>query len=192
MFTEKIGMLPERIFEALLNDRLVAKGTVLTVVTHIFREYLKHSTIDELVALLTRGKIVHRLLDYFPPGKQTEECFEEHFGAAGMQNVVRPLRLRAATNTGVYLDCIMRALVGISSPVRAVHLPPQCEGAGTWRLVQTLCVRARGELSSAKMVVLGCVRAAIVSECVLAPMAWQPAIHTSLCWCCLPYSGQPD
>lgn len=99
MFTEKIGMLPERIFEALLNDRLVAKGTVLTVVTHIFREYLKHSTIDELVALLTRGKIVHRLLDYFPPGKQTEECFEEHFGAAGMQNVVRPLRLRAATNT---------------------------------------------------------------------------------------------
>ena len=88
MFTEKIGILPEEVLESLLNDRLVAKGTVLEVLTAIIREFLKHSSIDELVVLLTKAKVAHRLLDFFPPGRQTEAAFEEHFKQAGLLDVV--------------------------------------------------------------------------------------------------------
>ena len=89
MFTEKIGILPEEVLESLLNDRLVAKGTVLEVLTSIIREILKHWTIDELVVLLSKAKVAHRLLDFFPPGRQSEAAFEDHFRKAELLSVVR-------------------------------------------------------------------------------------------------------
>eukprot|EP01025_Chloroclados_australasicus_P008738 TRINITY_DN13199_c0_g2_i2.p1 TRINITY_DN13199_c0_g2~~TRINITY_DN13199_c0_g2_i2.p1 ORF type:complete len:506 (-),score=54.46 TRINITY_DN13199_c0_g2_i2:193-1710(-) len=99
VFTEKLGVLPDKIFEALFNDRLIAKGTVLSVLTDIFRYYMAFmdeknkekkgaSGSDELVSLLVRAKVANRLLDYFPPGQQTEEAFVRHFEAEGMSSLV--------------------------------------------------------------------------------------------------------
>jgi hypothetical protein len=37
VFSQKVGVLPEKMFTALLNDRLVAKGTVLEFITNLFK-----------------------------------------------------------------------------------------------------------------------------------------------------------
>jgi len=89
MFTEKIAIQAEEVLESLLNDRLVAKGTVLEVLTHIMSEFLQHAPIEELITLLTRAKVAHRLLDFFPPGRQNEAALEDHFKQAGLDDVVR-------------------------------------------------------------------------------------------------------
>lgn len=91
VFTEKLGVLPDRIFEAMFNDRLVAKGTMLQVITEVFKFYisLMDGSVDELVALLAKAKVSDRLLLYFPPGQQTEEAFKAHFEKEGMQPLVR-------------------------------------------------------------------------------------------------------
>lgn len=89
VFTEKIGVLPERIFESMFNDRLVAKGTILLMVTDIFRQFIAITgSVDDLVVLLTKAKIANRLLDYFPPGQQTETAFQEHFQKEGLDKLV--------------------------------------------------------------------------------------------------------
>ena len=87
-FSEKLGVLPDRIFEAMFNDRLVAKGTILAVVTDIFETYIARTNFDELCVLLTRAKVADRLLEYFPPGQQKEEAFKAHFEKEGLHQLV--------------------------------------------------------------------------------------------------------
>ena len=73
------GLAPDFVFTALLNDALVSKGTSLGFVTKFFTVFLAETNFDDLVALLKRGKVDERLLDLFPPQKQTPEQFAEHF-----------------------------------------------------------------------------------------------------------------
>lgn len=89
VFSTKVGLLQEKMFNALLNDRLVAKGTVLEFITNLFKEYLaQDTTIEDLVALLTKAKVAHRLLDFFPPGKRNLHDLSAHFKAAGLEGLV--------------------------------------------------------------------------------------------------------
>jgi hypothetical protein len=90
VFTEKLGVLPERIFESMFNDRLVAKGTVLAMVTEIFKQFMAitNDNAEDVVALLTKAKVANRLLEYFPPGQQTEAAFKSHFEKEGLTKLV--------------------------------------------------------------------------------------------------------
>ncbi len=45
----KIGVLPERVLVPLLNDRMVAKGTILAFVTDFFVDFLATGSVDDLV-----------------------------------------------------------------------------------------------------------------------------------------------
>lgn len=87
-FSQKLsGLPPETIFQALLDDSLVAKGTVLSFITDSFKEYLVENSLDDLVALLKRAKMEDRLLDFFPMQKRTVECFAEHFRSGSISNM---------------------------------------------------------------------------------------------------------
>lgn len=88
-FTHKIAVVTENVFSAMLNDRLVAKGTMLEVFTIVLQEYLKDTNnVEDLVALLAKAKVQDRLMDYMPPIKRTPKDFEEHFKAAELAAVV--------------------------------------------------------------------------------------------------------
>lgn len=84
----KIAVLPDNIFAAMLNDRLVAKGTVLEVLTLFLQEYLVKESMDELVAILFKARVANRLLDFMPPTKRTVADFNEHFKNAGLEALV--------------------------------------------------------------------------------------------------------
>lgn len=88
VFSYKLGCLPENVLQTLLNDRLVAKGSVLSFVTTFFQTYLAKETLDDLVTTLTKGRVAHRLLDLMPPSKRTLDDFSNHFNAAGLGPLV--------------------------------------------------------------------------------------------------------
>ena len=121
-FTEKLGVLPDRVFEAMFNDRLVAKGTMLQMITEIFKVYIKMSSVDDLVALLSKAKVADRLLLYFPPGQQTEEAFKTHFENEGMHALVRPQA--PACFVPVHFAC--RIGTGSTVPLYLLHVLVPC------------------------------------------------------------------
>uniref|UniRef100_A0A7N0T8K3 W2 domain-containing protein n=1 Tax=Kalanchoe fedtschenkoi TaxID=63787 RepID=A0A7N0T8K3_KALFE len=83
-FSQKLsGLPPETVFHPLLKDNLVAKGIVLSFVTDFFREYLVDNSVDDLIAILKRGKM-EDLLVFFPTAKRSPEGFSEHFTKEGL------------------------------------------------------------------------------------------------------------
>jgi hypothetical protein len=87
VFAAKLA-LPENVLPTLLNDRLVAKGTVLDFVTVFFQVFLAREPLDDLKALLTKARLVDRLDDLMPPGKRGAGAFAAHFSAAGLGALV--------------------------------------------------------------------------------------------------------
>ena len=80
-FALKLGIPPMDVFQTLMDDRMIAKGLILQFVTAFFQDFLSTDSLDELVPLLRKAKIDHRLQDFFPPQKRTLGDFEEHFKA---------------------------------------------------------------------------------------------------------------
>ncbi|KAF3773153.1 Basic leucine zipper and W2 domain-containing protein 2 [Nymphaea thermarum] len=88
-FSQKLsGLPPETVFQPLLNDSLVAKGLVLSFITDFFKEYLVENSLDDLIALLKRGKMEDNLLEFFPTAKRSAEGFSEHFRKEGLLPLV--------------------------------------------------------------------------------------------------------
>lgn len=88
VFALKIGVNAENIFNALFIDRLIAKGTILEFFTTFVQEFLKKDSVEDLVSVFTKGKVAHRLVEYFPPSKRSTADFNAHFKAAGLDNLV--------------------------------------------------------------------------------------------------------
>ncbi|XP_031481042.1 uncharacterized protein LOC116251106 [Nymphaea colorata] len=88
-FSQKLsGLPPETVFQPLLKDSLVAKGLVLSFITDFFKEYLVENSLDDLIALLKRGKMEDNLLEFFPTAKRSAEGFSEHFRKEGLLPLV--------------------------------------------------------------------------------------------------------
>ena len=75
----KIGVLPDRVLMSLMNDRMIAKGTILEFITWFFKDYLATDSMDDLVQLLRKARLDDRLLDFFPPQKRNLHDFDAHF-----------------------------------------------------------------------------------------------------------------
>ncbi|KAK9823766.1 hypothetical protein WJX72_005350 [[Myrmecia] bisecta] len=88
IFAVKLGCLPDRVLPSLMNDRMVAKGTILQFVTEFFKDFLATDTIDDLVLLLRKAKLDNRLLDFFPPQKRTLQELDAHFKSVGLDKLV--------------------------------------------------------------------------------------------------------
>lgn len=89
----KLGAQPDRVLLALMNDRMVAKGTILQWATAFFQDFLATEPMDELVVVLRKARIDARLLELFPPQKRTVEDFDAHFKVIAFPSV-SALRVR--------------------------------------------------------------------------------------------------
>lgn len=115
-FSQKLPMLPENVFHVLFADRLVTKGTVLEFVTHFFQEFLVKDPLEELVSILSKAKVASRLLEFFPPSKRTLPELEEHFKAAGLENLVEWNHQRELDSKIKDLENALFDLVGSEDP----------------------------------------------------------------------------
>ena len=78
----KIGVLPDRVLMSLMNDRMIAKGTILDFITAFFKDYLATDSMDDLVQLLRKARLDDRLLDFFPPQRRNLTDFDAHVKAS--------------------------------------------------------------------------------------------------------------
>lgn len=78
----KVGVLPDRVLMSLMNDRMIAKGTILDFITAFFQDYLATDSMDDLVQLLRKARLDDRLLDFFPPQRRNLTDFDAHFKAS--------------------------------------------------------------------------------------------------------------
>lgn len=88
IFSNKLGVLPEKVFESLENDRMIAKGTVMEFLTEFLREYLANCSMDDLIVLLKKAKMEKRMMDFFPAERRTPEKFNQHFEEANLPAIV--------------------------------------------------------------------------------------------------------
>lgn len=88
-FALKVGVLPERVLPTLLEDRLVARGTIAAFITDFFADFTEAEGVEALVEILRKARLQDRLLEFFPQQKRTWEEFEEHFKAAGLGDFVQ-------------------------------------------------------------------------------------------------------
>ncbi len=49
--------------------------------------FLSKDSLDDLVTLLTKARVVDRLLEFMPPSKRSSEAFKDHFTQAGLLQV---------------------------------------------------------------------------------------------------------
>jgi hypothetical protein len=87
IFTMKLGVPPENLMKELLQDELVAKGTMLRFVTSFFKASLSDAPVEDLIALLRKGRVEDLML-FFPMQKRTPEDFKKHFTQAGLPALV--------------------------------------------------------------------------------------------------------
>mmetsp|Transcript_17942 Transcript_17942/g.24820 ORF Transcript_17942/g.24820 Transcript_17942/m.24820 type:complete len:426 (-) Transcript_17942:304-1581(-) len=87
VFTRKLGIPPENLMLVLVNDVLIAKGTMLRFVTHFFKAYLSENSMEDLLNLLKKSKI-DDIVQFFPMQKRTQEAFKAHFTAAELPVLV--------------------------------------------------------------------------------------------------------
>ena len=85
----KLGVQPDRVLLALINDRMVAKGTILQWATVFFQDFLATESMDELVTTLRKARMDTRLLDLFPPQKRTLADFDAHFKVGAVRDCAR-------------------------------------------------------------------------------------------------------
>eukprot|EP00959_Pyramimonas_sp_CCMP1952_P419946 8795888-Pyramimonas_sp.AAC.1 len=69
------------------NDALVAKGTILRFITSFFKAHLADNSLDDVILLLKKSR-TDDLMSFFPMQKRNPEGFKEHFGAAGLKDLV--------------------------------------------------------------------------------------------------------
>ena len=87
VFSMKIGVLPDRVLMSLMNDRMIAKGTILDFITAFFKDYLATDSMDDLVQLLRKARLDDRLLDFFPPQRRNLTDFDAHFKASATTTI---------------------------------------------------------------------------------------------------------
>mmetsp|Transcript_28976 Transcript_28976/g.81615 ORF Transcript_28976/g.81615 Transcript_28976/m.81615 type:complete len:421 (-) Transcript_28976:224-1486(-) len=120
VFSNKLGVLPEEIFESLENDRMIAKGTVAEFLTEFLREYLAKCSMAELVLLLKKAKMDKRLIDFFPAEKRTPEQFNQHFEDANLPAIVEYAKDQFASEMKKELQELLMAAISQEQPVAEV------------------------------------------------------------------------
>jgi len=120
IFSNKLGVLPEPVFESLENDRMIAKGTVAEFLTEFLREYLTKCSMEDLVILLKKGKLEHRLTEFFPPEKRTPEKFNQHFKDADLPAIVEYSKNQFDADKKEEMQASLMAAIADEEPVAEV------------------------------------------------------------------------
>jgi len=132
IFSNKLGVLPEEVFESLENDRMIAKGTVADFLTEFFREILKKLSMDELIMLMKKAKIDKRLVEFFPAEKQTPEHFNQHFTDAGIPAIVEYNKSQFAQDEIRDLrDSLVEAIQGEVPPAEVLKVYQEKKAASS-------------------------------------------------------------
>ncbi len=78
VFNNKLGPLPDKVMQSLLDDAKVNKGTSLEFLTHFCKEFLNRDPIEELDMLFKRARLDDKMLNFFPQQKRSIDHFNSY------------------------------------------------------------------------------------------------------------------
>ncbi|KAJ2110511.1 hypothetical protein IW146_005869 [Coemansia sp. RSA 922] len=84
-----LGMEPLR---ALQKEHLTKDGLGLRFFTDLLHVYLQENTPAQLSKALAKAKLDNQLVEFFPPNKRDDDCFERHFEAEDMPELIEVYR----------------------------------------------------------------------------------------------------
>uniref|UniRef100_A0A7S2Z565 W2 domain-containing protein n=1 Tax=Chloropicon laureae TaxID=464258 RepID=A0A7S2Z565_9CHLO len=88
VFNNKLGPLPDKVMQSLLDDAKVNKGTSLEFLTQFCKEFLNRDPIEELDTLFKRARLDDKMLNFFPQQKRSIDHFNAYFTESGLKVLV--------------------------------------------------------------------------------------------------------
>jgi hypothetical protein len=121
-FAQKVGVLPERVLPAVLQDRLVARGTAAAFATDFFADFLGTESLEALMELLRKARMSDRLLELFPQQRRSWDAFEAHFAAAGLPALVEHTKRKRLETAAAELRAAVGAAAADEPPATPAEL----------------------------------------------------------------------
>ncbi|KAJ2880222.1 hypothetical protein IWW38_005985 [Coemansia aciculifera] len=92
----------------LQKEHLTKDGLALRFFTDLLHVYLQENTLAQLSKALAKAKLDSQLIEFFPPNKRDDDCFERHFAAEDMPQLLEVHRATrdVATRDGFVADVV--------------------------------------------------------------------------------------
>ncbi|KAJ3066385.1 hypothetical protein HDU98_010325 [Podochytrium sp. JEL0797] len=137
-----IQLIPLAVVSTLLKDHLIKDSTTLTFLTTVFQTYLLDQPVDQLITLLARVNLVDdKMLEFFPPGKRSEEAVAAHFEGAGLKALVEYFKKRKADVVKARVAGEIKELIagGKTQQEISAHVKKEMK-ANAWTEAETMIV----------------------------------------------------
>ncbi|XP_020630837.1 basic leucine zipper and W2 domain-containing protein 2-like, partial [Orbicella faveolata] len=112
------GMGPPMALTSLFNENLVKEGLALQFLTKVFQSWVKEKDFASLSSSLRKAELENKLLEFFPPNKQTQEMFEKHFNAHGLEKLVAFQKAQQAMGTRRAFQQQLKEMLDNETPVK--------------------------------------------------------------------------
>lgn len=105
---------------ALFDDHLVKEGLSLDFITVVLQTWLAEKDLQHLASALKRGGLEGKLPNLLPINKRTQENFENHFKAAGLDQIVEYQRAKANAEVKKELQKKLEELIKDEASVKEI------------------------------------------------------------------------
>ncbi|XP_027044516.1 eIF5-mimic protein 2 [Pocillopora verrucosa] len=112
------GMASPTALSSLLNENLVKEGLALPFLTKVFQVWVKEKDFTSLSSALRKAELENKLLDFFPPNKQTQEMFDKHFNANGLDKLVAFQKAQQTLGTRRNFQQQLKEMLDNETPVK--------------------------------------------------------------------------
>lgn len=112
------GMAPPTCLNKLSSDILIKEGIALQFLTKVFQSVVKEKDFASLSSVIRKAELENKLMDFFPPNKQTQEMFEKHFNANGLDKLVLFQKAQQAMGTRRAFQQQLKEMLTEETPVK--------------------------------------------------------------------------
>lgn len=90
------GAVPPTVLSVLYNEHLIKDSIALDFLLELFVTLKQEKGVPALITALKKGQMEHRLMDFFPMNKRTEENLYKTFGERGLEDIVKLHKAQAS------------------------------------------------------------------------------------------------
>ncbi|XP_032818358.1 eIF5-mimic protein 1-like [Petromyzon marinus] len=116
------SMLPATVLSSLFNDTIVKEGLSAAFAVKLFKAWLSEKDISFVTFALKKASMDKRLLELFPPNKQSVEHFSSYFTANDLKEVAGFLRAQQSLGTRKELQKELQEKLELGEPVKEIAL----------------------------------------------------------------------
>ncbi|CAM9328179.1 eIF5-mimic protein 1 isoform X1 [Lampetra fluviatilis] len=114
------GALPATVLSSLFTDAIVKEGISATFAVKLFKTWIAEKDMNSVTFALKKANMDKRLLELFPPNKQSVEHFSAYFTANGLTELATFLRAQQTLGTRKELQKELTEKLELGEPVKEI------------------------------------------------------------------------